>query len=185
MRNYGELCRRSSPATPSKGVECACSRLSRALSLSLSLSVRESELLPVIPPANLRRPIPRWNATFLLHFRFFLSLSLSFKKAGNKIHAKICPFVQSELFGKILFINERFPRNLWQYGFGFRSIPVSPRSKNDFRVKRSGEDNNLAEGGFGWRFHRSGIANSQWWIRAALSTDRWKSVSCRGGSYQD
>lgn len=106
----------------------------RELSLSLSLSVRESELLPVIPPANLRRPIPRWNATFLLHFRFFLSLSLSFKKGGNKIHAKICPFVQSELFGKILYHSsmkdslEIFGMAIWiRFSFNPCFAPIKER----------------------------------------------------------
>lgn len=61
------------------------------LSLSISLSPRESELPPVILPANLRRPIPkRWNAkrfSSTADFLFLcLSLSLSFKKKGNKVH---------------------------------------------------------------------------------------------------
>lgn len=73
------------------------------LSLSISLSPRESELPPVILPANLRRPIPkRWNATFLLYCRFFVSLSLSlslFRLRRKGTRSMFYPSVES--FGKI------------------------------------------------------------------------------------
>lgn len=107
------------------------------LSLSISLSPRESELPPVILPANLRRPIPKRlerNVSPLLPiFCFFVSLFL-FRLRRKGTRSMFYPSVES--FGKIGYRsstkdNEAI-RSLWCGGIRFSEssayfVPIKER----------------------------------------------------------